>query len=126
VLPIVLTLVLGMFDFCRAIMMRQLLTNAAREGARQAVTNTSNMSTAGVQAVVTYAMGGQSFSNVTILVYQANAVTGANIGPWASAPTGSSIAVDVTATYTPMLSLFSLLPKTISMHTRAIMTSEAI
>ena len=41
VLNIWLMFLLGLFDFSRVIMLRQLVTNAAREGCRYAVVNTS-------------------------------------------------------------------------------------
>lgn len=49
-LPILLGLVIGIFEFGRAWNVRQVTTNAAREGARQAVL--SNTGDAEVQAVV--------------------------------------------------------------------------
>jgi Flp pilus assembly protein TadG len=125
VLPIILALILGLFDYCRAIMVEQLAANAAREGARQAVANTTTLTTANIQAVVTQALGGQGLSAVAINVYQADPSSGNNLGPWNNAPTGSAIAVQVTASYQPMLSYFSLLPRSISVQATSIMTSEA-
>jgi Flp pilus assembly protein TadG len=125
VLPIILVMVMGLFDHCRAIMVQQLVINAAREGARQAIANTSTMTTANLQAVVTQALAGQRFSSVAISVYQVDPVTGNNLGAWNSTPAGSSIAVQVNAHYTPMLSPFSLLPSSMAIEATSIMTSEA-
>jgi Flp pilus assembly protein TadG len=125
VLPIVLFMVMGLFDHCRTIMVQQLVINAAREGARQAVTNTTTMTTANLQTVVTQALAGQQFSSLTISVYQVDPTTGNNLGAWNSTPGGSAIAVQVNGTYKPMLSPFSLLPSSIPMQATSIMTSEA-
>ena len=61
----------------------------------------------------------------TIQVYLANPSTGANIGDWTTAQLGQAIGVQVTASYTPMLSKFSLLPSTVPIVETAIMRSEA-
>ena len=50
---------LGLFDFSRVIMIRQLVTNAAREGCRYAVVNTSTATTSQVQTYVTNYLCGQ-------------------------------------------------------------------
>ena len=50
-LPVILTLLLGLWEVGRMVEMQQILSNSAREGARQAVTG--NLTNAQVQAVVT-------------------------------------------------------------------------
>jgi Flp pilus assembly protein TadG len=125
VLPIVLVMAMGLFDHCRAIMMQQLVINAAREGARQAAANTSTMTTTNVQAIVTQALAGQRFSSVNISIYQVDPTTGNNLGPWNNAQAGSSIAVQLKAIHTPTLSPFSLLPSSITIEATSITTSEA-
>jgi Flp pilus assembly protein TadG len=58
ILPIVLLVSVGIFEFGRAYQMEQVLTNAAREGARVAVT--PNATTSMVQSRVTaYLVSGQ-------------------------------------------------------------------
>ncbi|SRR5579871_3697931 len=126
VLPICLMLMLALFDFCRLLMVRQLIDNAAREGARYATVSTTSVNTAAVQTVVQNYLAGQlSGGATTIQVYLADPATGNNLGDWTTAQLGQAIAVQVTATYSPMLSKFSLLPSSVSLNATAIMRSEA-
>jgi Flp pilus assembly protein TadG len=71
ILPVVLLLGVCIFEFGRAYQTSQVLTNAAREGARVAIL--PGTTTADVQArVTTYLQGGQldNYSNATITVDQ--------------------------------------------------------
>jgi Flp pilus assembly protein TadG len=126
VLPVCLVFLLGLFDFCRALMVRQVVDNAAREGARYATVSTISVTTSAVQTVVRNFIAGQlPTSATTIQVYLADPATGANLGDWTTAQLGQAIGVKVTGTYTPMLSKFSMLPSTLSISATAIMRSEA-
>jgi len=126
VLPICFLFMFGLFDFCRLLMVRQVVTNAARAGARYATVSTSSATTAQVQAVVQNYLAGQAPSaSTTISVYLANPSTGANIGNWTGAQLGQAIGVQVSTTYTPMLSKFSMLPSSVPVTETAIMRSEA-
>ena len=125
VLPICFVFIFGLFDFCRLLMVRQVVTNAAREGARYATVSTASVTTAQVQTVVTNFLAGQVPAGATISVYLANPATGANLGDWTTAQLGQAIGVQVTASYTPILSKFSLLPATVPVVETAIMRSEA-
>jgi Flp pilus assembly protein TadG len=56
VLNVLLLMVLGIFEYGRLVMIRQLMLNAAREGARMAVVGTSSnppVTTAQIQAAAT-------------------------------------------------------------------------
>ena len=126
VLPICFVFMFGLFDFCRLLMVRQVVANAAREGARFATVSTISVNTAAVQ------VGRDEFSGRPSArrsrrsqVYLANPSTGANIGDWTTAQLGQAIGVQVTASYTPMLSKFSLLPSSVPIVETAIMRSEA-
>ena len=125
VLPVCLTVLLGLFDFCRLLMVREVINNAAREGARYATVGTATVDTAAVQAVVRTFLAGQLPSSATIQVYLADPATGANLGDWTTAQLGQAIGVKVTANYTPMLSKFSLLPASVPLTATSIMRSEA-
>jgi Flp pilus assembly protein TadG len=125
VLSICFVFLFGLFDFCRLLMVEQVVTNAAREGARFATVSTSTVTTAAVQSVVQNFLAGQVPSSTTIQVYLANPLTGANIGNWTTAQLGQAIGVQVTASYTPILSKFSLLPSSVPVVETAIMRSEA-
>ena len=125
VLPVCLLVLLGLFDFCRLLMVRQVINNAAREGARYATVGTASVDTAAVQTVVQNFLVGQLPSSATIQVYLADPATGSNLGDWTTAQLGQAIAVQVKANYTPMLSKFSLLPASVPLTATAIMRSEA-
>src|SRR5207249_4852090 len=66
-----LVLLFAVFEYGRFVMLKQLLENAAREGARQAVTGTSTLTTSDIQATVTQYLAGQPLANVTTQVYLA-------------------------------------------------------
>jgi Flp pilus assembly protein TadG len=126
VLPICLMFMFGLFDFCRLLMVRQVVDNAAREGARFATVSTATVTTSAVQTVVQNFLAGQlPGSSATIQVYLVNPATGANLGDWTTAQLGQAIAVQVTASYAPMLSNFSFLPSSVPVNATAIMRSEA-
>jgi Flp pilus assembly protein TadG len=125
VLGLAIMFVLALFDFGRVIMMQQLMENAVREGARQAIVNTSSMTTAQIQATVTNYLAGQQLSSVNITVYEANPTTGANIGTWTSASLTNCIGVQMTANYQAMTPTFSMLPSLVPLKATAVMYSEA-
>ena len=52
-LPICFMFIFGLFDFCRLLMVRQVVDNAAHEGARYATVSTAALTTSAVQTVVT-------------------------------------------------------------------------
>src|ERR1700722_6198723 len=102
VLNVCLMFLLGLCDFVRVIMLRQIVTNAAREGCRYAVVNTSTATTAQVQSCVTTYRCGQPINSLVISVYQADPTTGANIGTWPNAGRSDSIGVQSTGTISTM------------------------
>src|SRR5271169_6643522 len=77
ILNIVLILFFAVLDYGKLVMTKQLLDNAAREGARQAVVSTNSLTTANITSTVTQFMGGQSLSGMSVQVYQINPTTGA-------------------------------------------------
>jgi Flp pilus assembly protein TadG len=125
VLPVAFLFMFGVFDFGRAIATKQLLDNATRSAARQAVVGTDTLSTSDIQAIVTNGMGALALQGMNVQVYQADPTTGANIGPWTKAENGQCIAVQVTGNYVPMVPNFSMLPKPLAMNSKALMDCEA-
>jgi len=125
VLPLCLILLLAIADFARMIMTRQLLDNAARSGARLAVTNTATLATTDIQNCVTAALGGQSLNNMTIQVYQVNPSTGANLGAWNTTPLGGYIAVEIDGNFQPICPGISQLASSMLWTTKVIMLCEA-
>jgi Flp pilus assembly protein TadG len=125
VLNVCLMFLLGLFDFARVIMMRQLVTNAAREGCRYAVVNTNTVTTSQIQTYVTNYLCGQQIKSLSISVYQADPTTGANIGTWSNAGLTNSIGVQVSGTISTMTPTFSLLPSSLPVSATCVMASEA-
>jgi Flp pilus assembly protein TadG len=114
----------GIFEYGRFYMMRQLMENAAREGARQASVNTNSLVTSDIQNTVTKYLAGQQLNNLAIQAYQAD-TSGNNIGLWTDTTFGTGIAVQVDADYPPMLPNFGILPHLIHITVKANMRSEA-
>jgi Flp pilus assembly protein TadG len=125
VMNIFLLFIFGIFEFGHFVMVKQLMDNAARDGARMASTGTLTVTTAQIQAQVTTELAGQGPSNLTINVFQANPTTGANIGSWTNAGLGNAVAVQITGTYHPMLSIAALLPTPFTITSEAMVYSES-
>lgn len=126
VLPVVLMLFFGIFEYGKFLSAQQAIENAARAGARYAVVNTSTATTQQIQNVVTGRLSTvNSWVNPSVTVYRVDPVTGNNLGAWSNAAFGQSIAVRVTGTYTPQFASILHLPVTLSVQTQAMMTSEA-
>jgi Flp pilus assembly protein TadG len=136
VLGICILLALAIFEYGRFLMIRQMVDNAAREGARQAVVGTSSFTTAQIQQTVVNYLVGQPLQNTSgqplqasdVQVYKADPTTGQKATPdstWTNAAFGDSIAVQVQAVYHPMLPTFGFLPTSISLQATCVMRSEA-
>jgi Flp pilus assembly protein TadG len=136
VLLIALTMLMAIFEYGRFLMVRQLAENAAREGARQAVSGTSVYATSDIQnTVLKYLAGqpllngsGQALAASDIQVYRADPSTGspmASDSTWSDAAFGDAIAVKITAKYKPILPTFGFLPSSVPVNTTAVMLSEA-
>jgi Flp pilus assembly protein TadG len=104
-------LMLAILEYGRVVMMLQMINNAARTGARQAVvTPTSYVNpataTTQIQNTVIAALSNQPLQNLNVQVYQAD-TAGNNIGPWTSAPFGRNIVVQVDADFPNLFGLWS-------------------
>jgi hypothetical protein len=129
-------LTMAVYEYGRYFMLSQLVTNAAREGARQAVANTNTQNTAMIQNTVVYYLAGQNFSDsagnafsaADVIVLQVNPATGAATTPdsnWYDAQFGASIMVKVNAKFQSLLPSFGFLPTTVNVQGVAVMSSEA-
>src|SRR5262249_8705156 len=112
----------------------EVMNNAAREGARYAVVNTTttNMTTATVQTYVDGFMAGvgSQLSNYSatnnITVYQADPTTGAdNSGGWLNTAWGNPIRVTITGSYTPIVPGMLFLTGSLTLNATCIMYCEA-
>lgn len=118
----------AIFEYGRFVMMRHLLDNAAREGARVAVISPGwvppETATAGVESTIATYLAGQPFEALAIQLYKCDDA-GTNIGAWTDAPFGNNIAVDVSANYRPILPTFGFLPDPVTLRAKVVMRSEA-
>jgi Flp pilus assembly protein TadG len=135
VLVVALVLTFAIYDYSRYFMLSQLVNNAAREGARQAVVNTNTQNTTTIQNTVVQYLAGQNYTNSSghafsaadVVVTQVNAATGLPTSPdsnWYDAPFGSSIKVQVNAKFNSLFPTFGFLPRTINLQGTAVMSSE--
>jgi Flp pilus assembly protein TadG len=116
----------GIIEYGRLMWVKQLLDNAAREGARYAVVHTHDKTTADVQNYVRSVMVNQdNHLGASITVYRVNPDTGANLGNWTDAGFGEAIAVQVTGTFRPLMPRMFFLPNSMTFTSRSVMYSEA-
>ncbi len=86
VLMIALTLTLAIYDYGRYFMLSQLVNNAAREGARQAVANTNTQNTAMIQNTVVQYLANQNFKDSSGNAFSASDVVVIQVNPDPTGP----------------------------------------
>ncbi len=117
----------GILEYCRLIYVEQVVINAAREGTRYAIVNTSDANLiADTQAKVQSYMGGldKSLQNYSCQVYAADS-SGNNIGSPLNVPFGQYICVQVQLTYSPIVPSLLFLNQTMTISSKCCMGSEA-
>jgi len=108
-LPLLLLILVGIFEFARAYSIKQSLVNAAREGARLAAVQ-SPLDSAAVDSAITYYLGANNVAVDSIRLGATDANTGA-AKAFADADPGDAISVAAFTNYDfilvgPVLSLF--------------------
>jgi Flp pilus assembly protein TadG len=118
----------AIFEYGRYLMVRSLVDNAAREGARAAIispaTLTPEAATAKVEARVQETMAGQQLTGYQFTIFKAD-TAGNDLGLWTDAPFGQNIVVEVSGNYTPMFPTFGMLPNPVRVRGRSMMRGEA-
>jgi len=129
VLPILMLLMFGIFEYGRFMLIRNVIDHAAREGARHAVVRVAGNQTQTEEIIdfVEQKLVGMEIQleDLTIEVYKADPGNGSNIGAWQDAAFGETIAVRISGNYRPITAAILLMPTTIPTETRCIMKSEA-
>jgi Flp pilus assembly protein TadG len=129
VLSVLVLGIMGVFEYGRIVMIRQLMSNTVHSGARLAVVGTAAQPPVTTQQIidaVNNGLVGQAVSNVNIQVFQADPVTLANLGAWNTTPYGGAIAVQLDLDFTPALpSTMGVLPNPIHLTAVSVMLSEA-
>jgi Flp pilus assembly protein TadG len=131
VLSICLLFLFGILEYGRFVMTLQVMENAAREGARYAVVNTNEATTADVIARVNQKMAGIQNGitnyNVTvtgiILRPKPGETAGEVLPDWTNASTTDGIRVEVTGAFNPTLPTF-LKMSAFPLRARSVMYSE--
>ena len=133
VLPLVMLFLLGLFEYGRYLMVAQLFNNAAREGARYAVTHlqpvtigstTYGNATSDVTNAALNVTAGVTLSGQNIQVYASDGL-GNSVGAWTNAQPGQSVTVQITGNYRVATAAFLGLPSTIPITARVTMDAEA-
>jgi Flp pilus assembly protein TadG len=133
VLPMTLLFMFGIIEYGRYVMTLQIMTSAARAGARYALTHvqpvvlggvTYGNATTDVQNVVNTYLAGQSLSSQNIQVFEST-TTGQNIGAWTSAQAGQSICVQITGNYIPIITKYLYLPSSIPVSVQSVTRVES-
>ena len=122
----------GVFEYARYLFALNLLSNAAREGARFAVVHTTTATTSQVQDYVDGYLGDHGFTAINgyskssnISVYQADTTTGQDNGKgWQNAGAGQAIGVKVSGTYYFIGPSFLYLGASVQIQGTAVMYSE--
>jgi Flp pilus assembly protein TadG len=132
VLPIVLLFLLGILEYGRYVMTRQVLTNAAREGAHYALAHTEPVTIQGttygnansdVTNIVDQFSAGQRLASQQIQVYKSD-VNGNNLGAWTDAAAGELICVRISGTYNFVIPQLLYLPSSVPLVAQSVMRSE--
>jgi Flp pilus assembly protein TadG len=129
VLSVLLVGILAVFEYGRLVMLRQVMGNAVREGARLAIVGTASVpvtTTSQIIDTVNNSLAGQRIENLNIQVYQADPETGEYIGAWNLTPYGGAIAVRVDGDYAPMVATgLGIVTDSIHLSAVSMMRSEA-
>lgn len=132
-LPVVLLFLFGILEYGRYVMTLQVMTNAARAGARYAVTHTTPITiqgttygnaTSDVTNIVNRALAGQALTGQNTQVFASDSL-GNNLGTWTNASLGQSVCVRITGNYTVIVANLLRLPATIPVVAEAVMRTEA-
>ena len=123
-IPIILLIAVGIFEFGRAYQTWQVLTNAAREGARVAILNGST-DTNVTTVVRNYMQAGQldNYATATVTITHSVALTGSD--------TGSQVQIDYPFQFMVLQPVIRLVTPTsstgapITMHSVALMRNES-
>jgi Flp pilus assembly protein TadG len=132
VISITLLILFGIFEYGRFVMTKQLMENAAREGARFAVANSYTATTANVQDATDQKLSagrGQlvGYVKTTNIQVLATDPTGNPIAgkAWTDCKFGESLAVVVSGTYKPAIPTFMLWKSSFTVSATAVMACEA-
>jgi Flp pilus assembly protein TadG len=132
VLPIVLLLILGVMEYGRYLLCLQVVTNAAREGCRYAVTHTQPVTLAGsttgnatsdVTNTVSRFLVGQQLASQAVQVYQSD-TQGNNTGTWNGATPGQFVCVQIGGNFQITVPKLLSFPSSVPVQVKTVMLCE--
>jgi Flp pilus assembly protein TadG len=132
VLPLVLMLILGVFEYGRYAMTVQLFDNAAREGVRYAITHlqpvtldgtTYGNATSDVANIISAVTPRIALVNQTIDIYASDDL-GNRLGNWNDAQGGQSVTVKISGSYQVTIAAFLHLPSRLPVVAQSTMNVE--
>lgn len=125
---VTLLFLFGVFEYARFVFFMQVVSNAAREGARYAAVHTGDgTTTANIVTQVTDKMAGRQneLTGYTVTVNNVDPATGTiKSSSWENSGLGEAIAVRIQGTYRPLLPSFLRMPTTINIDMTSMMASE--
>src|SRR5262245_13599847 len=133
VLPLVLLMLVGVFEYGRYVMTVQLFDHAARSGVRYAITHlqpvtldgqTYGNSTTDITNIVNTAAAGTTLSGQSVQVFASDDL-GNNLGTWTDAQPGQSVTLKITGNYQVAVTKFLGLPSTLPIVATATMNAES-
>ena len=132
VILIFLMLLFGIFEYGRFVMTKQIMENAAREGARWAAVHTFSGTTANVQDVVdqklssarSQLVGYNKTTSITVFAADdtGNPISGAL---WSDQDFAQGIGVQITGTFKPILPNLLKMNTSFTITAKSVMQSEA-
>jgi Flp pilus assembly protein TadG len=134
VLPIVLLVIMGLFEYGRYYVMIHICENAVSAGAAYACKHTSpiviggttyNNGTTDVTNVVNSCLGSQQLANWSVNVYWSDSSGSSNLGSFTSASAGQYVCVSASGTYTFVPAGVLGLPTTRTQTFKTVRRSEA-
>jgi len=133
VLPILFLFLFGILEYCRYVMLLQVLNNAAREGCRYAVMHTDPQVINGVTygnansdvtTLVSNCLAGQALSGQSITVFGSDSLGNSNGVSWQSTQNGQWITVKITGNFVSLLPNFLHLANSFTVTAESVMRSE--
>jgi Flp pilus assembly protein TadG len=132
VLPVVLMFLLGATEYGRFLMINEVFTVAAREGAEYAAKHTDPIvlggttygnATSDVTTQVSTYLAGMTLNSQSVTVFQSDNA-GNNLGTWSSTSAGGYVGVQITGTYQFALPNLLFLPSTTTLTFKAVALCE--
>jgi Flp pilus assembly protein TadG len=132
VLPLILLFVFGIMEYGRYLLCLQVVTNAAREGCRYAVTHTQPVtingattgnSTSNVTNQVTNFLVGQQLSGQQVSVYKSD-YQGNSTGGWNTATPGDYVCVEIKGSFQITVPALLSFPSSVPVDAKVVMICE--